>query len=421
MCKCSSGCSRATSMSRSRPSCCWTPLGAESYLLWPRADGRININEFFHLRRRACIEKQTNRSRNSFGVQLSRQPLPCNEPTAILNRPKNCHCLPIHHLTQDVVEFHRQLGHRFRGKRSIPFSAKQVFLNVRGLFLHEVQQDARVAGTWPHGSFESEWPVSPFFGVAFEGNRAQTLGINPATLFLLGTRRVGWRLGSMLSQSELLHHLNNRVELFRCERHRNNKETRAAPLPCADVSFLDPNIRRQQLLKTCHEANMSGIDNYLNCTYTWQVNEHTTDRGKEHEVSLARTLCNMPRLANCPPHAYHRHSVWAHPQGSRMKQTVVATTNYGVNLPAVRENQTNKNSPWSCDIEGHAKNCIASYCELANKKWSNKTKSAHLASKITTPKERTGNRWETYQKFALTSSSSTHIQCESADLTFCGL
>ena len=66
MCKCSPGCSKAKSMSRSRPSCCWTPLGAESYLLFPRADGRSNINEFFHLRRRACIEKQTNRSRNIF-------------------------------------------------------------------------------------------------------------------------------------------------------------------------------------------------------------------------------------------------------------------------------------------------------------------------------------------------------------------
>ena len=53
----------------------------------------------------------------------------------------------------------------------------------------------------------------------------------------------------------------------------------------------------------------------------------------------------MPRLPNCPPHAYHRHSMWAHPQGSRMKQTVVVTTNCGAILPAVRENQTKKNLP----------------------------------------------------------------------------
>ena len=67
--------------------------------------------EFFHLGR----GKQTSRSRNGFRVELLIQPLPCNEPTAILNRLKNCRCLPIHHLTQDVVEFRRQLDHRSRG------------------------------------------------------------------------------------------------------------------------------------------------------------------------------------------------------------------------------------------------------------------------------------------------------------------
>ena len=55
---------------------------------------------------------------------------------------------------------------------------------------------------------------------------------------------------------------------------------------------------------------------------------------------------------------------------------------------------------WSYDMEGHAPTCVARYCELAKKKWSNCTESQALAWMIINSSRKNSNQLENCQKFA---------------------
>ena len=54
---------------------------------------------------------------------------------------------------------------------------------------------------------------------------------------------------------------------------------------------------------------------------------------------------------------------------------------------------------WSTDMQGHAKKCVERYCELANKKHSNYTKSQLLAWTTTVSRRRKWNQLKTCQKY----------------------
>ena len=55
-----------------------------------------------------------------------------------------------------------------------------------------------------------------------------------------------------------------------------------------------------------------------------------------------------------------------------------------------------KNVAWSYDMEGHARKCVARYCELATKKWSSYTQFQVLAWMITISRKRKLNQLESY-------------------------
>ena len=55
-----------------------------------------------------------------------------------------------------------------------------------------------------------------------------------------------------------------------------------------------------------------------------------------------------------------------------------------------------KTVAWSYDMEGHAGKCVERYCELANKKWSSKTKFQVLAWMIINSNRKNLNQLENY-------------------------
>ena len=95
------------------------------------------------------------------------------------------------------------------------------------------------------------------------------------------------------------------------------------------VYTLEPRVMREMTAQNELRQTLTETD-------IEQVNEHTTDRGKGLTVTMARTLCSMPKLANSPPHACHRCGVrtfscrLAHEADQRRSTTVQIKTILGV-------------------------------------------------------------------------------------------
>ena len=85
-----------------------------------------------------------------------------------------------------------------------------------------------------------------------------------------------------------------------------------------------------------------------------------------------------------------------------------------------RENPHTKTVAWSYDMDGHARKCVERYCELANNKWSSKTKFQVLAWMTIKSNKKNLNEWVNYHMCAHRLSQKGCTRHALEDQTFYG-